>query len=521
MIANRELGLDDYLAMLRRRLGVILIPAVVAPLIGFLVSYAFAPKYTSQATILVEQQKVPEGYVAPVVNEDVTQRMLTMEQQILARNRLEPMITRLGLAKKPGDVDAVVENIRQNIQIQPVQSNSGVTTVTKKGVAHTQQNTVPGFTVSYTDSNPRTAEQVCGELTSMLLEENLKQRQAVAKGTTDFLSNQLTDSKKALDDMDGKLAAFKKQYFGQLPGDAENNLRILQGLNSQLDANTQAINRAQQDKSYTESILAQRLEAFRSSQNATNPETLEQRLATLQSQLISLQARYTDDYPDVVKTKADIAETKRKLAELTAPKDKTKDTSAADDTSSSGEPPEVAQLRMQLHQYDTVIAQSTREQKRLQGQIELYQSRVSLSPSVEEQYKGMTRDYDTALKVYNDLLAKKSESEMQGDMERRQQGEQMQLLNAASLPDSPSFPNRWLFAAGGLGAGLCLGLGLALWLEVRDNSIRTEQDAMAALELPVLVSVPWVGGGEAGGYGNRNGKGSPGVTGDVKQRVEV
>ena len=318
MIANRELGLDDYLAMLRRRLGVILIPAVVAPLIGFLVSYAFAPKYTSQATILVEQQKVPEGYVAPVVNEDVTQRMLTMEQQILARNRLEPMITRLGLAKKPGDVDAVVENIRQNIQIQPVQSNSGVTTVTKKGVAHTQQNTVPGFTVSYTDSNPRTAEQVCGELTSMLLEENLKQRQAVAKGTTDFLSNQLTDSKKALDDMDGKLAAFKKQYFGQLPGDAENNLRILQGLNSQLDANTQAINRAQQDKSYTESILAQRLEAFRSSQNATNPETLEQRLATLQSQLISLQARYTDDYPDVVKLKGNIAQLEKQRGEVSA-----------------------------------------------------------------------------------------------------------------------------------------------------------------------------------------------------------
>src|SRR5207237_2221299 len=104
-----------------------------------------------------------------------------------------------------------------------------------------------------------------------------------------------------------------------------------------------------------------------------------------------------------------------------------------------------------------------------------------------------TRDYDTAQKFYNDLLAKKSESAMQTDMERGQQGEQMRLLNPANLPDSPSFPNRLLFAGGGLGAGLALGLGLALWLELRDKSIRTQADAEAALDLPMLVAVPWVG----------------------------
>src|SRR5262249_434399 len=111
----------------------------------------------------------------------------------------------------------------------------------------------------------------------------------------------------------------------------------------------------------------------------------------------------------------------------------------------------------------------------------------------EEQYKALTRDYDTALKIYNDLLAKKSESGMQTEMERAQQGEQMRLLNPANLPDTPSFPERWLFAAGGLGTGLVLGLGLAMWLELRDKSIRTEEDVLAALELPMLVSVPWIG----------------------------
>src|SRR5436309_9300637 len=100
MIENRELTMDDYLAMLRRRLKVILIPALIAPIAGFLISYAFSPKYTSQSLVLIEEQKVPEGYVKPVVTEDITQRIATMQQQVLSRNRLQPMIEKLKLKGK-------------------------------------------------------------------------------------------------------------------------------------------------------------------------------------------------------------------------------------------------------------------------------------------------------------------------------------------------------------------------------------------------------------------------------------
>ena len=117
---------------------------------------------------------------------------------------------------------------------------------------------------------------------------------------------------------------------------------------------------------------------------------------------------------------------------------------------------------------------------------------VALSPAIEEQYKQLARDYDNTQKVYQDLLADKSKSDMALRMEQQQEGEQMHLLNPANLPDLPSFPNRIFFAGGGLGSGLVLGLGLALWLELRDKSIRTQADAEAALELPMLVAVPWV-----------------------------
>jgi uncharacterized protein involved in exopolysaccharide biosynthesis len=300
------------------------------------------------------------------------------------------------------------------------------------------------------------------------------------------------EAKRNLDEQDSKLATFKRQYVGQLPEDADNNLRVLMGLNSQLDASTQAINRAQQDKAYADSMLAQQLAGWKASASTTSPQALQQQLTNLQAQLIQLQARYTDDYPDVIKTKADIAEVQRRLNEVG---------SAQPDASNSkvnmAEPPEIQQLRVQIHQYEQTIQQGTAEQKRLQDQIKVYQGRVALSPAVEEQYKKLTRDYDSAQKFYDDLLAKRSQSAMATNMEQQQQGEQFHLLNPANLPSDPSFPKRYLFAGGGAGAGLALGLGLVIWLEFKDKSIRNELDVEAVVELPTLICLPWVTSDEA------------------------
>jgi uncharacterized protein involved in exopolysaccharide biosynthesis len=324
----------------------------------------------------------------------------------------------------------------------------------------------------------------------MVIDEDLKMRQEQTNGTTDFLTRQVENAKNHLDDLDKRLAAFKNQHLGQLPSDEDNNLKILMGLNSQLDANTQTLNRSTQDKTYTESLLAQQLAAWKASQSASNPQTLQQQLSQLQAQLIDLQARYTSDHPDVIKTQADIAQVKKKLAELNDTSAKTTDT--MDDKESGSDPPEIRQLRLQVHQYQDLIAQATRDQRKLQQEIDVYQKRVASSPGIEEEYKELARDYDNAQKVYQDDLAKQSTSRMASQVEQQQQGEQMALLNPATLPDLPSFPNRLFFAGGGLGAGLVLGLGLALWLELRDKSIRTQADAEAALELPMLVAVPWV-----------------------------
>src|SRR6266481_9246551 len=397
MIENRELTIDDYLAMLRRRLMLILIPTLLASLAGFLISYLFTAKFTSRSLILVEAQQVPTGVVQSVVTEDLSQRIATMQQQVLGRNRLQPMVERLGLIRGGKNLDEVIDDIRTGLQLEPVVADLSLPDTKRRPG---QPTSVPGFTVNYTGPNPKEAQNICNELTSMLLTENQASRERVAQSTTDFISRQLEEAKRNLDDQDSKLAAFKRQYSGQLPGDEDNNLKVLGTLNSQLDADTQTVSRAQQDKAYTESLLGQQLAAWKSSQGSSNPQSLEQQLTTLQGQLLQLQARYTEDHPDVIKTKADIAEVKKRLAEVNDAAAKGPDPTLK---ASASEPPEIRQLRLQVHQYEGVIAQASRDQKRLQDDIRVYQGRVALSPAVEEQYKSLTRDYDTALKFYQDL----------------------------------------------------------------------------------------------------------------------
>src|SRR3979411_1375996 len=179
MSENRELTMDDYLAMLRRRLKVILIPALLAPLAGFVVSYVFPPKFTSQSTVLVEGQKGPDKHVQPVIPSDFTQRIQTLSQQVLSPSRLRPVIQSLNLVK-PDEENKLIEDIQHNMQVEPVitsmsaaatagayddkskvdpvipswaaAATAGASGAKKKKPSSTQE-PVPGFNVSYTDSN--------------------------------------------------------------------------------------------------------------------------------------------------------------------------------------------------------------------------------------------------------------------------------------------------------------------------------------------------------------------------------
>jgi uncharacterized protein involved in exopolysaccharide biosynthesis len=494
MIENRELTMDDYLAMFRRRAKIILIPTLLCPLLGYLAYLPvkkFAGKYTSQSIVLVESQKVPENMVQPVVSDDLQARIGMLRALATSDAEMRPTLLNLFPGKSGQQIDTILEDMRNQPDLvgAPFSDLSQITGSSMKRRPGQLQS--PGFMVSYTASDPREAQQICEALTSKIIDKNLKFIQENAKGTVNVLTQGLEDAKHTLDDMDGKLADFKKQHVGQLPTDQDSNLKMLMTLSQQQDAYTQKENLAEQDKSYNQSMLAQQLAAWKSSQSSTNPQTLEKQLSDLQAQLLDLQARYTPDHPDVVKTKADISEVKKKLAEINKAAADANESSS--EKASATEPIEIRQIRQQIQRDNQDIAEATRELKRLQQGIGQYEQHLSLSPAIEEQYKALMRDYENAAKSYQDLLAKKSTADLTSNMTNQAQGERMREIQPANLPDAPTFPNMPKFLGAGLAAGLGFGLGLTMWLELRDKAIRTEADAEAALELPMLVAVPWVG----------------------------
>jgi polysaccharide chain length determinant protein (PEP-CTERM system associated) len=478
MFGARDFTVHDYLAMLRRRLWIIVIPALITPVAVYLYSRTIPDRYTSQTLVLVEQPQVPDRLIMTLGGDELNHRLSTMQEQILSRTRLQPLIERFDLYREDRDrvpMEDLVQRLRQSITITVVRAES-----------RSRTGGIPGFYVSFTAASPRLAQQVCSEITSMFMSENLRLREQRAQGTTEFLSSQLDEAKRRLDEHDRKLADFKRRNIGRLPGQEQANLNMLTSLTGQLDSVTQGLARAQQDKTYMESLLAQQISALRSLQGAGSPQTIDSQLEAARARLVALEARYTADHPDVMKTRGEIAQLEAMR------RDAASQPQAKEETAGGLEPKEIQQLRAQIHLINSAISERQAQQKRLQQEIGNYQARVQLSPMVEEEYKLLTRDYQIALDFYNSLLGKKTESEMATDLERRQQGEQFRIMDPANLPEAPSYPNRLQFAGGGLAGGIGLGVLIALLLEFRNPAIRTEQDVEFYLQIPTLAMMPVV-----------------------------
>jgi polysaccharide chain length determinant protein (PEP-CTERM system associated) len=476
-MVHQELGPKDILIIVRRRFWLVFSLAVFGAAAGLVATRVLPKKYTSKTLVLVQQ---PEAQpVTPIATDNVNQRLVTMQQQILSNARLEPIIRDLHLYAKDVDrrpMDDLIDRLRQAITITPVAP-----------MTETRAQNLPGFTISVVFSSPEMAQKICSTITSMFINEDIQQSNVIDSGTTTFLNEQLEQAKAKLDEQDAKLAAFQRKYIGSLPEDSQTNLNLLNNQTSQLEAATQAISRAQQDKSFAESMLAQQLSAWKATQTGQNPESIDQQLETLQDQLASLESKYTENHPDVIKTKADIAILlKKKVDQQQKGPAPEKNTQLAE----TGEPTQILQLRAQIHQYDQTIKERTAQQEDIKRQIAVYQSRVAASPSVEQEYKLLTRDHQTVLDSYNELLKKRDASAMSQQFDQSKQNDRFHVLDPANLPNEPSFPKLPLFAGGGLGGGLVFGLALALLLEMQDTSMRSEHDVEVVLRLPVLAMIP-------------------------------
>jgi uncharacterized protein involved in exopolysaccharide biosynthesis len=395
-----------------------------------------------------------------------------MREQILSRSRIQPIIERFNLfSSTKYTMDDRVELTQKAIGIQPMPSG--------------QSHGMPGFSITFKAQDARTAQLVCGEITSLFVSDNLKAREQSANGTTDFLRQQLADSKRNLDEQDAKLAAFQQKYIGRLPEQKSSNVNTLQALTTQLDAATQSLNHAQQNVTFYEAMVAQQTHDQQrpDSPSGSSVDERHAQLKALLKQKQELENLYTPDHPDVVAITRKIADLRVEIAQAPAQSAQGEPAVTTPDT------PQLQQLKAQLRAAQQAMSVAKQDQSRIVLQIRAYESRIESSPMVEEEYKQVTRDHETALQFYNALLTKMNESSMATALERRQQGEQFSVMDAPNLPDAPTFPDRRIFAGGGLAAGLALGLFIAWLLEYRDTSLRNEMDIWTFTKLPTLAMI--------------------------------
>lgn len=473
MITRRELTEEDYLAILRRRKWWLLLPLLVGPGLAMAIYYFIPAQYTSKTVVLVQQQKVPDEYVRSVISDDLNSRLASMQEQILSRSRLEPILTRFGLyQRKQLSMEQRVEQFRKDILVAPLHSVPGA----RAGIT--------GFSISVKAGEPHMAQEICSEISSMFLSENLRARERRAKGTTEFLRTQLETAKNGLDEQDAKLAVFQRKYMGRLPDQEQTSFSMLTSLNTQAESLNQNYSQDAQQKAYLESMLSQELATWKSTQA---PEIKlnngDQPLRQAESELAALQAKYMDEHPDVQRKKYEIAQLKAKLAEH-------KVENGGRTTAPTQEPPQIRQLRAQLSALDGAMARNRVQAEEVQRKIRAYEARIELTPMVQEEYKKLTRDYQTALQFYNDLLTKKNQSEMATDLEKQQQGEQFTVMDPPNLPATPTSPQKPLFVGAGVLAGLLFGLGSVVLLEFNDKTLRSEEDVVHCLQLPILGELP-------------------------------
>lgn len=486
---GQELDVQRYLGIVKRRHIHFLIPLFLGWIVVWAASWVLPPKYESTTLILVEQPTMPKDYVTPNVTDDLQERMQSITQQILSRTNLLHIIDQYNLytlehaQRSPDDK---VASMRKDIDIELIKGD---------------RDRITGFNVSYTSREPRLAQQITGELTNLFINQNLEVRQQQSENTTQFLESQLDAARKDLSAQEDRIRQFKAQHVGEMPGQLSSNLQILQGLQSQMQSEEDSLNAARQQRVYLQSLADQyrTLQAPIKASDGTpvGLPAIDQQLQKLRAQLADLSSRYTDQHPDVKKTKQEIARTEKLRDQLMASLKSNRPSSGTVDGDSGADSPAdatqaamLAPIESQLRSNQLEISNREHSIAALKEKVNDYQARLNTEPIREQQLADLTRGYDQSKANYDDLLKKKNESSMATSMELLQQGERFRVIDPPSLPQKPQFPNRLKFCGIGLGIGFALGVVVAGAFEILDGRMYSSKDIRRLLPAQVIGEIP-------------------------------
>lgn len=476
----KNLTLSELGKSLWRRPGWFLVPLVLG-IAGALVALEMLPPtYQATTQVMVEPQKVPADYVKPTVTTRMEERMRTIEPQIKNRSNIERIIREMNLypeLQREFSMERMVDEVRKDLLVR-IQGET--------------------FFITFKGPDPVKAAATANRIAELFIEKNLRLRKDQAEGTSSFLEAELAATKRRLELQEARIAAIKQMHMGELPEQRDTNLRQIEQLQSKLEINMDALDRAETRKLVLQREMADvrypEYRARRASPSLPAAPAPPSRLDKLRDELVELRARYTDRHPDVIRKREEIArveEIERETPPLPMP--------SADpgiEVSEAEPMPQVDPiLRGQLREVEGEIRSLKAERQRILEDIGIVQARLERTPRVEQDLLSLTRDYDNIQRSYDSLLDKRINARLAENLEERQQSEQFTILERAIPPKAPSGPNQLLVLAVGLAVGSLLGAVFAL---LRDHTDPTYADAETLQEsfpgVPLLATIPVMSG---------------------------
>ncbi len=493
----------EIFAMLKSQKWLILLPTItMTAAIGYVV-YKLPSIYESTSLLTVKPPTISSNLVQSLTNEDLSQRLQTINQEVLSRSSLEPLVQKYDLYKQERaaglPMELIIEKMYKNIKVSLEESGNVK---------------VAAFSIKYRDRDPQAARNVTAELASKYVNAQVQTQTEIAESTKDLFERQLNEKKIALDDLEKQRLDIMMQNVQTLPESEQGLVAQLTGLRQREDTIVKEKQTLFIEKGRLSDAIAANNRQMRviedfgekdtqdTVRQVADPENspaygeLMKRRADLNAQLDNLLKVYKEKHPAVLAKQSEIKRVNDEFENLKKSSEKrvavaTQSSSRKAELQKKSLELENERIQSQIGQIEQQLAGKDIERQQNSGQITALEMRINSIPNVKVALEGVTAQYQSAKQTYDEILKRKNDAETVVGVETNQQGETIRVQDPANVPQSPVAPKRFLLTLLGMGIGLLFGFILAAFFEIpKLFRIQSIEDAKHYTGLPVLASVP-------------------------------
>ncbi len=515
--------LQDYLTAIKKRKTGILVIAASVFFISVLVAFLLPSTYKSSATILIEQQEIPQELVMSTVTSYANERIQVIQARVMSRANLMGIVEKFNLyedERKYETTEEILERIEDDIALDIVSAE-----VVDPRTGRPSTATI-AFSLSFEAEDPEKAQRVANELTSLYLSENLKNRTQKAEDTAEFFEQEIERLGTMISSLEKQLADFKQKNADMLPELQELNLQMLQRKETELVNIDTRLNTLEEKRFYLDGQLAQidpgnpevpgasmrlkaleaeyasvkarysddhpdvqrlkrEIDALKGVGDSDKREGIAKQLSLLRIELAAKQQKYTEDHPDVVKLKEQVSKLEKEL--------KAQPVNKAEEGYYQSVPdnPVYITLQAQLAAVDSEIKSLKEQKAKMMASIEEMEKNMLQAPQVERQYRGLIRDYENAVREYNETKVKQAQANAAKQLESENKGERFTLIDPPALPEEPVSPNRPAIIFLGLIFAIGSGLGYAFVADAISGTVRGVNNVKNLLGVAPLAVIPY------------------------------